>query len=220
MICGQANTLIDASPDLRHQLTRERIDRVDQVLLTHEHHDHIGGLPELEFYSRLATRQPVTVYAGAETRAAIDTSYGFLEDVLDIRPLNLWQHLDLDGVSYTPLPATHSLGAMGFIIEASGSKVAYFPDTGVLQPAVADALQGLDVLILDATFNGNNWMPGSHNSIDEAITVAHRLSPGVTYLTHLSMHYDEPVTSAELEDKLAPYDGRIRLAYDGLRISL
>ncbi|MDR3053010.1 MAG: hypothetical protein LBU48_04030, partial [Coriobacteriales bacterium] len=77
-----------------------------------------------------------------------------------------------------------------------------------------------DFLIIDATFNGSNWMPDTHHSIDGAIALAQRVGARTTYLTHLSMHYDTPITLAELEQKLAPYNGTIKVAFDGLTITL
>ena len=99
-------------------------------------------------------------------------------------------------------------------------KLAYFPDTGPLSAEVLAHLQDLDILIFDATFHGNNWMPDSHHSIAEAIELSQRLGARQTYLTHLAMHYDQPITSQELDSYLLAYNGSVVAAHDGLVLSI
>jgi phosphoribosyl 1,2-cyclic phosphate phosphodiesterase len=118
------------------------------------------------------------------------------------------------------LPATHSEGCFGILIESDAKRVAYFPDTAALAPEAAERLEGIDALLLDATFNGANWLPYSHNSIAQAIKTARTIQAKHTFLTHLSMHYDEPITTAELEAGLAAHGGAISAAYDGLKLDL
>jgi phosphoribosyl 1,2-cyclic phosphate phosphodiesterase len=239
LIVGSQHTLIDAAPELRTQLIRERVGHVDQALFTHEHFDHVGGIPQLEFYVRLVSKKPLPIYAGPETLAAIEQQFGFMSDVLEPHPLEAFGTVSFDGVDYTPLPATHSEGAFGFLIEMCGQdteqggeqsgqqgnrqegrRIAYFPDTGPLSQQTLERLTDLDILIFDATFNGANWMPHSHHSIDEAIALVQTLAPKRAFLTHLTMHYDEPITLAELERKLEPYQGSIAVAHDGMHLSL
>ena len=251
MIVGQQYTLIDAAPELRIQLIREGVSSIDRLLFTHEHFDHIGGLPQLEFYVRLKTKTPVPVYGGAQTIAAIKQQYAFMLDTLDIHTIESFETLDFDGVRYTALPAAHNEGCFGYLIEKetvterqgtmrqgdgslmrqgdgslvssvsspSSSRMAYFPDTGPLPLQTLECLYDLDTLIIDSTFSGANWMPKKHHSIDEAIALAEQLGPKQTYLTHLAMHFDEPITLKELTDRLSVYNGAISVAYDGLRIS-
>jgi phosphoribosyl 1,2-cyclic phosphate phosphodiesterase len=245
--------LIDAGPDLRTQLSQARVDTLTRAIFTHEHFDHIGGIAQFEYYVRLKSREPLPIYASQETAQAIEQQFAFMLDALDIHRVEPWQTLEFDGIAYTALPATHSAGALGFLLEpnaapdasllqesriepegsdtqgsdtqgsdmqSSTKRLAYFPDTGPLSPEVLERLRDIDVLVIDATFNGNNWMPASHHSIDEAIILAQSLNAHQTYLTHLSMHYDEPITTAELEAYLAPYQGTVVAAFDGLVISI
>ncbi|MDR2196839.1 MAG: MBL fold metallo-hydrolase [Coriobacteriales bacterium] len=274
LVHGEQNILVDTAPELRTQLIREGVSHIDAVFYTHEHFDHTGGLPQLEFFVRLRSQRPLPVYASAQTLAALEQRFDFMLDVLELHLLEAFEPVELDGVRYTPLPAAHSEGAFGFLIEtakaagarpepgdpqaatraagataepgdpqaatqaagatagatagaqAGGTRLAYFPDTGPLPPETErylrklDAAGGLDVLAIDATFNGRNWMPAAHHSISEAIALAETLGVRQAYLTHLSMHYDTPITLAELEEQLTPYQGRIAVAHDGLRIAL
>jgi phosphoribosyl 1,2-cyclic phosphate phosphodiesterase len=218
IISGTQNTLIDAAPDLRRQLVRDNISSIDRVLLTHEHFDHIGGIPQLEYLVRLKQKQAIALYGSGESIAAITNSFPFMDNELEFHQLVTWEQLSFDGVRYTALPATHTKGSYGYLIETGATKVGYFPDTGPLCDSTIEWLKGVDILIIDATFNGDNWMPNVHLSVDGAIEEALKLKPRTTYLTHLSMHYDTPVTTAQLEQKLAKYNGAIQLAYDGLSI--
>jgi phosphoribosyl 1,2-cyclic phosphate phosphodiesterase len=259
LISGTQNTLVDASPDLRMQLSLAGARTIHQALLTHEHFDHIGGIPQLEYYVRLQSRQPFPLYAGSHTLAAIAEQFAFMADTLEPYPIEAWQSLVFDGVRYTALPAAHGMQTFGYIIERddalSGAlhgashdgplgapndvpngepddgspafmpndsrhrRIAYFPDTGPLAPEVLERLRNIDTLIIDATFNGKNWMPASHHTIDEAIALAQSLEVRKTFLTHLTMHYDEPITTRELQELLAPYRGAILAANDGLELT-
>lgn len=220
LISGTQNTLIDAAPELRLQLIREQVGSIDQLVVTHGHFDHIGGIPQLEYYVKLRAGAPVPVYAGQQTMETIKRQFGFMTDALDLNQLAVFQTIELDGVSYTALPATHGGDAFGYLIRTSVTKAAYFPDTGPLPVEVLVYLDDLDLLIVDSTFCGRNWMPHSHHSVDEAVKLSQQLQAKKTYLTHLSMHYDTPTTLVELKRQLSGYGGAIQVAYDGLRIGI
>lgn len=247
LISGQEHTLIDASPDLRMQLSFARIKNIDRVLFTHEHFDHVGGIPQLEFYVRLQAKEPLPLYAGAHTLTAITEQFAFMADTLKPHEIEAGQSLILDKLRYTALPAQHGTQTYGFLIEkahddkkgeskklngvadnkdeglgarASSKRVAYFPDTGPLSNEVCERIEDIDVLIIDATFNKRNWMPASHLTIDEAICFAKQVKAKKTFLTHLALHYDEPITAQELQAKLAPYEGTILAANDGLELPI
>lgn len=220
LIRGEQNTLVDAAPELRLQLIREQVDCIDQVVVTHGHFDHIGGIPQLEYYVKLKSGAPVSVYAGQQTLATMSQQFGFMTDSLAFNQLVAYQTIELDGVCYTALPAAHGGDAFGFLIQTAQTMAAYFPDTGQLPAATLGYLEDLDILIIDATFNARNWMPHSHHNIDEAIELSRSLQAKRTYLTHLSMHYDEPITLRELEQKLSAYEGTIHVAHDGLTIEI
>ena len=221
LVDGPERILIDASPDLWRQFNRERISGIDRLFLTHGHYDHMGGVGELEFFVRLARKSPLPAYMTAETATQLQNGFGFLCECLDITLMNPGVTLEIGTVKFTALAAQHTPGTLGFLIESSGSRrIAYVPDTGPLPAETAERLRSVDTLILDATFWGRNWMPRDHHSVAEAIQTGRDLRVGQLILTHLSMHYDEPMTSQELETSLSQYGGWTRLAYDGDRLNL
>ena len=210
------------------QLSLAGAKDIEQVLYTHEHVDHINGIAEFEFYVRLRSQKPLPIYAGSHTLFAIAERFAFMANELEPHQIEAWQILEFDGVRYTALPATHGIQTFGYLIEKTAEteqaeqknkRIAYFPDTALPSPEVLEQLQDIDILIIDATFYGRNWMPASHLTVEEAIALAKQLRAKKTFLTHLSMHYDEPITALELQELLAPYKGDILVANDGLELS-
>jgi phosphoribosyl 1,2-cyclic phosphate phosphodiesterase len=221
LIRGESNTLIDAPPELRVQLIREKIDHIEHFILTHSHYDHTGGLGDLEFYTRVGRQQAIPAYMTPESLAWLRISFGYLEDCFDTQTVEAGWQFELDGVTYTGLEVTHAPGTLGLLMEtASGRRTAYIPDSGPLPASTQDLLRGIDTLILGATFWGRNWMPEDHLSVEAAVRIGLDLKPKELYLTHLSMHHDTPVTNRELEAYLRTFGEHLHLAYDGMCIGI
>lgn len=221
MVSGEQNTLIDAPPDLRFQLLRERIDQIDHFFLTHWHYDHSGGLGELEFYVRVKRQEAIPAYMTPGSLKWLRASYGFLEDCFSIQTVDAGWQFELDKVVYTGLEVTHAPGTLGLLLHTSSSKrTAYLPDTGPLPASTQEMLRGVDTLILGATFWGRNWMPEDHLSVQEAVQIGLRLEAKEMYLTHVSMHHDKPITNRELESYLLSFGDHLHLAYDGLCVEI
>lgn len=221
LIRGAANTLIDAPPELRAQLIRDRVSSIDHFILTHSHYDHTGGLGDLEFYVRVGRQQAIPAYMTAESQAWLQSAFGFMEDCLYTQTVGAGWQWELDGVTYTGLEVTHAPGTLGLLIQTpGGGRTAYIPDTGPLPAATLEQLRGIDTLILGATFWGRNWMPEDHLSVEEAVQIGRQMRPGRMFITHVSMHHDTPVTNRELESYLASFPDSFHLAYDGMCIEI
>ncbi len=220
LVRNAETTLVDTPPDLRHQLEREGVRTVDRVLWTHCHFDHLGGLGELEYLVRLGGRKSLPCYASPAARAGILAEFHYMDDILAFHDVAPFDAVTFDGVRYTALPVTHAPGTYGYLMETDRARTFYASDTGRLPAETAERVRDCDTLIMDATFWGRNWSPSAHHSIQETIEEGLALGAGTIYLTHLAMHYDTPITLAELEDYLAPYEGRVRVAADGLEIPL
>lgn len=211
--------LVDTPPDLRVQLLRERISSIDSVFLTHWHYDHFGGIGELEYYVKLRRKKPIDLYLPPSVRQEFADAFPDLKAVFCVIPWTFGQQYRFDSITVTPLPAVHGIETAGFLVESPDRKLAYFPDTAGLPEETARVLQGVDWLVCDATFNGENWFPQAHMSVEEAIELGKKIQARRTVLTHLAIHYSRPVTSRELEELAARHDG-VMVAYDGMEFPL
>lgn len=222
-ILGSQTTLIDTAPELRLQLCREGIAGVDRVLFTHEHFDHTGGFPQLEYAQRLGRHQPLPIYASARCLAWLQMHFDWMWDVVEPHIVAPFQELEFDGVSYTALPAAHCVGAYGYLVKHGDTRMAYFPDTGPLSRETLERLEGIDMLIHDSTFIGRNWNPDTHTTVEGLLELGRKLHVKSVYLMHCSMHFDEPRTGTELRSWLERADtGDMQaiLPHDGLKLQL
>jgi phosphoribosyl 1,2-cyclic phosphate phosphodiesterase len=220
LISGRKNVLVDATPDLRRQLLAAGTRRIDGFILTHTHYDHSGGLGDIEFHARIDGIPPIPSYMSPESAVWLQLAFGFMADCLAITIIKPGEEFIVDDMSYTALEVTHSPGTFGLLAKTTHGRAAYIPDTGPLPPATLRAIRGVDTLILGVPFWRKNRLPEDHLSVEEALIVARDVRPKHFYLTHLSMHYDSPVTNHELESYLAPFGESFRVARDGLSITI
>jgi phosphoribosyl 1,2-cyclic phosphate phosphodiesterase len=206
--------LIDTTPDLRLQLLRHPIPRLDFILFTHSHSDHLMGLDDIRPFN-FRQREPIPAFAGPHTAKAIRRVFSYIWDGSQIgggKPqLDLHEIEDPfvhDGVEVVPVPVTHGdWTILGFRI----GRFAYITDTNGIPPASMKLLEGIDVLALD----GLRPAPPhpTHFTIGEAITCAREIGARMTYLIHLTHDIDHEPFDATLPDG-------VRLAYDGLELEL
>ncbi len=220
LISGRKNVLVDATPDLRRQLLAAGTRRIDGFILTHTHYDHSGGLGDIEFYARIESLAPIPSYMSQQSALWLQEAFGFMADCLAVHVIEPGEEFIVDGTAYTRLEVTHSPGTFGLLAKTKHGRTAYIPDTGPLPQATLEAIRGVETLILGASFWGRNALPEDHLSVDEALIVATDVGPKRFYLTHLSMHYDSPVTNHELESYLGPFGQSFQAARDGLSIRI
>ena len=219
LLTEAGSILVDTSPDLRLQLVRERVTCVDTIFMTHWHYDHFGGLGELEYYSKLATKQCIPLYLPPSAESEFDRAFPHLREVFDVTPWSFDTTYSFGNAEITPLEACHGIETAGFLVESNGKRLAYFPDTAGLSEASARKVEGADWLICDATFYGDNWFPEAHMSIVQAIQLGQAVKACHTVLTHLSVHYSEPVVNGQLEEVVRRYAG-VEIGYDGLEFEM
>jgi phosphoribosyl 1,2-cyclic phosphate phosphodiesterase len=211
------NLLIDTSPDLRHQLLRERIGIVHAVLYTHEHADHVFGLDDLRIM-QFHLGGPVPLYCEpcVEDRIRKSFDYAF-NSAAELHkgavPQLVFHRIGLKpfevlGAQITPIRLKHGkrFDVLGFRV----GNVAYCTDANAIPPESMEQLTGLDVLIIDALRPRGH---ATHFSLEEAIDVASALAPKQTLFTHMSHELEHEATNAALPAGMA-------LAYDGQRIPL
>lgn len=207
------NVLVDTTPDFRYQALRAEIGRIDAVLFTHSHADHIMGLDDLRPFNFLQ-REVIPIFASAEHFRYIRTVFPYVfseEPSESSRPrivANVFEAgaaIHLIGLSFVPLLLAHGKGtSYGFKF----GNAAYLTDHSDIPPESAEQLHGLDVLFLDAL--RHNPHP-THTTVNQALKWVEMLQPKRAFFTHIS----HDLNHARTEELLPPH---VRLAYDGLQI--
>lgn len=213
---GETSVLVDSGPDLREQALRERLRRIDAVLYTHSHLDHLAGFDELRAFC-WKRDEPLPMHGNAETLGALRRMFPWAFDAgkqypgyvrPDPRPIDGPFHLER--LKITPLPVEHgSVETCGFLFEQPGAPpTAYIPDVKSIPEATERRIANVDILILDALRPSAH---PTHMSLAEALATIERTGAARAWLTHLGHENDH----AALEAGLPP---NIRVAHDGLRI--
>jgi phosphoribosyl 1,2-cyclic phosphate phosphodiesterase len=208
------NVVVDTTPDFRQQALRARISRLDAVLFTHAHADHIMGLDDVRpFNFRQGGHIPI--YGSADTIANIKNSFRYIFDSKNAESsipkldVNVVEHrsFDLFGVKFTPIPVAHGRGEVyGFRF----GDAAYLTDHNEIPDRSLALLEGLDVLFLDALRHKPH---PTHSTVERSLEHVKLLAPKRAYFTHIS--HDLP--HARTESQLPSH---VRLAYDGLEITV
>jgi phosphoribosyl 1,2-cyclic phosphate phosphodiesterase len=207
--------LVDTTPDLRGQLLREKIGKVDAVLYTHDHVDHVYGLDDVRplcFHSGRPMRVLCEERVEERIRKAFDYAFAAAPPAGGGVPRLAFERIgttpfDLLGATVVPLRLRHGpLDVLGFRF----GKVAYCTDTSGIPDETWPLLEGLDVLVLDCLRPSRH---PTHFSLAEALEVAARVGARRTLFIHLSHELPHEATSAELP-------AGVELAYDGLEVPL
>ncbi|MEC8663223.1 MAG: MBL fold metallo-hydrolase [Bacteroidota bacterium] len=203
--------VIDTGPDFRTQMLREGFTRLDAIVYTHEHKDHLAGMDDVRPFNYLQNKA-MTLHASSRVETALrrDFHYAFEEHRhggvpnVNIAPVTDEQPFKTGELTWMPIPVTHGkLPIHGFRVD----NLAYITDASAISERAMSLLQDLEVLVLNALRPQPHY---SHFSLSEALDVAQTLNANRTYLTHLS-HLMGP----HLEVGQALPEG-VRLAHDGL----
>jgi phosphoribosyl 1,2-cyclic phosphate phosphodiesterase len=207
--------LIDTTPDLRSQLLREGISRIDAVLFTHDHVDHVYGLDDVRPIC-YATGRPLPVLCEERVENRIRRAFDYAFEAVPV-PGGGVPKLTLEristapftvlGATVTPLRLRHGVfDVLGFRF----GNVAYCTDTNLIPDETWPLLEGLDTLVLDCLRPSRH---PTHLSLSEALAVAERVGARRTLFTHMGHDIGHAAISAVLP-------ASVELAYDGLEIDI
>jgi phosphoribosyl 1,2-cyclic phosphate phosphodiesterase len=205
--------LIDTTPDFRTQAMREGIERLDAVLYTHDHVDHVMGLDDVRpYYFR--QQVPIPIYANSRTMDSIRRIYTYIFDqtypyggIAKLEPHLIDGPFELWGERVIPLTVLHGhMPILGFRIR----DFAYITDFSEIPDETQDLLKGLDVLVLDALRHKPH---PTHSTVENSLAWVERLKPRRAFFTHIAHELAHEETNAALP-------GHVRLAFDGLKLEV
>lgn len=206
--------VIDSGPDFRQQMLRERINKLDALIFTHEHKDHTAGMDDIRSFNFLQKKDmPVFAQAHVIEQLKREFAYVFAESkypgvpqvdihVIDNSPF------EINGISITPIEVLHyKLPVFGYRI----GDFTYITDMKTIAEEELVKFKGTKVLVINALQKTSHI---SHLTLDEALQFAEKVKAEKTYFTHLSHRMGKHAdVSKELPEG-------VEIAYDGLQIDL
>lgn len=208
------SVLVDTSTDLRMQALANNVRRVDAILFTHSHADHVLGLDDVRRFNQIQ-KAPIACYGNRGTLADIRQTFSYVFQPPKQRggglpQLSLFElagPFSLGGVEIVPVPLFHGvLPVLGFRI----GSFAYLTDCNSIPDASFALLDGVKVVVIDALRERPH---PTHFTVDEALAAVSRMGAERAYLTHITHDLSHATTSARLP-------AGVEMAYDGLVLDL
>jgi phosphoribosyl 1,2-cyclic phosphate phosphodiesterase len=208
---------IDTPPDFRDQVLEYKILRVDAVLITHAHADHVFGFDDLRSFNTLKGGV-IPVYGSAVTLDEMKRIFAYIfkphlagtfRPQVKLHPVELRFHIG--NVAVTPVPVHHGGADMiGYRLDGDGRSLAYVPDCLSMTAEAAAVFAGVDLMVLDALRHRPHV---SHAHIKSSLEMLKRIGAKRSYLTHMCHDIDHDAVQAELPPG-------VRLAWDGLKVEV
>jgi phosphoribosyl 1,2-cyclic phosphate phosphodiesterase len=211
-VAGGATILVDTTPDLRQQALTQGLSRLDAVLFTHSHADHILGLDEIRRFNFMQGGA-IPCYATDDVWESIRRTFYYVFDgmpregggIPKIDAHSITGPFDVAGVHVVPVPLLHGrMPILGFRF----GDFAYLTDCSAIPDTSWPLVAGVETLVIDALRDKKH---ATHFSVDEALEAIARIAPARAYLTHMSHDLGHAATNARLPRG-------VELAYDGLSL--
>lgn len=212
----QYRILIDSGPDFREQAVREGINKLDAVLYTHGHADHILGLDDLRplTYPHVNNGKHIPLYARPETSHILQSVFKYIFDdnykfgkMAKVQVHEFTEPFDLLDLRVIPIPVIHGENEIvGYRI----GQMAYLTDFSTVPDSSIEMLAGVRVLFLDALRHSPH---PTHSTVENSLKIAARVGAKQTYFTHICHDLAHEATN-----QLLPPG--VRLSYDGMRVEV
>jgi len=208
---GGKVVLVDTTPDFREQAIREKIRRLDAVVYTHAHADHILGLDDVRPLSFLQPGK-IPLYAKPDAAALIHRTFRYIFDadykfggLAQVELQNISGTIELFGARFQPVTVMHGdTEILGFRFGSA----AYLTDHSEIPEASFEQLHGLDILFLDALRHKPH---PTHSTVGNSLRIVERLKPKRAFFTHICHDLQHEATDAALPPN-------VRLSYDGMKL--
>jgi phosphoribosyl 1,2-cyclic phosphate phosphodiesterase len=212
---GDRNVVIDTTPDFRYQAIRAGIDRLDAVIYTHGHADHILGLDDIRPFN-LKQKSSIPIYAATNTLATLQKQFSYIFEDASVSPDSILPGVDLHviegpfelfGLTIIPIPAMHGKQpVLGF----RAGTVAYLTDFSRVPDDSKKLLYDLDHFALDAL----RYVPHpTHSNVEQSLALVEEVRPRHAWFTHICHDLGHAQANALLPNN-------VRLAYDGLKFEV
>ncbi|MBP5511538.1 MAG: MBL fold metallo-hydrolase [Kiritimatiellae bacterium] len=209
--------VIDTPPDFREQMLDADIRRLDAVVFTHAHADHVFGFDDVRRFNTLAGDVVLPAYGVPETLARIQRIFSYIKTtpnnlglfrpLIEFRPVT--GPFEIGDVRLTPFEVEHGEKMTGYLLESGGARVGYVCDCHRIPEHSLAQLTDLDVMILDA-LRPEPPHP-THLCLSESLALLARIGAKQSYLIHMGHGFDHATLVRNLPPGIAP-------SYDGLRI--